>query len=694
MSIIRSGLCICASLGTLAAGDASVPGSPNAPSPTPCGIAIEWPFSGDDDGDGRVTVRYRPATGTWRQGMPLFRVPAGSSAGFAWGNRHLGSLFDLQPATTYEIELSLADPDGGAVVRTLSVATRALPVAMAGAAVTTATPATFAAVAAVARPGDVVELAAGTYPGFTWVVDGEAARPIVLRSTAGAVIDGNIELIARRHVHLDGLTVDGRIRLNGSRGIAVQRCTIRARTDRGAGDGIVAFTRSEDAFIADNTVVGTTVWAEASLGVSGSNLGEGICLTGPGHVVRNNRVRGFRDGISLMEDVQDSDQYSIDIVDNDISECADDGIEADFAAHNVRVLRNRLTNCFIGLSSQPGLGGPTYFVRNVLYNIVHVPFKLYRTSHGDVLLHNTVVKGGDAFVASPGVPIVRLWARNNLFIGGPGGIWNGYSSGTGRVMSLYDLDVASASLDHDGYGSADGSFSGRFGASAGFTGLAQLRSRTSEVHGVEVGMSVFAASIVHPAAAMTTFAAPDLRLAASSPAVDAGVAIPGISDGFAGPAPDLGAHEVGAVLPVYGPRSPGTPDSTPPLITGPVIGSLGASGAHVSWTTDEAADSQVEFGTSAAYGSTTALDAGPTTVHGQALVGLAASTTYHLRARSRDASGNLAMSADVVFTTAPAGASGGTGAEEDRGGGGCGLGTAVASVLLGSALMGLRRRSR
>ena len=37
-------------------------------------------------------------------------------------------------------------------------------------------------------------------------------------------------------------------------------------------------------------------------------------------------------------------------------------------------MRNRITNVFMGLSSQPGLGGPTYFIRNAMYNVVCAPF--------------------------------------------------------------------------------------------------------------------------------------------------------------------------------------------------------------------------------------------------------------------------------------------------------------------------------
>jgi hypothetical protein len=47
----------------------------------------------------------------------------------------------------------------------------------------------------------------------------------------------------------------------------------------------------------------------------------------------------------------------------------------------------------------------------------------------------------------------------------------------------------------------------------------------------------------------------DFRLKARSAAVDRGVALPNVTDGFTGQAPDLGALEVGVAVPVYGPRA-------------------------------------------------------------------------------------------------------------------------------------------
>ena len=46
----------------------------------------------------------------------------------------------------------------------------------------------------------------------------------------------------------------------------------------------------------------------------------------------------------------------------------------------------------------------------------------------------------------------------------------------------------------------------------------------------------------------------DFRLKPGSAAVDRGVVLPNVTDGFAGQAPDLGAVEVGQPLPIYGPR--------------------------------------------------------------------------------------------------------------------------------------------
>lgn len=142
----------------------------------------------------------------------------------------------------------------------------------------------------------------------------------------------------------------------------------------------------------------------------------------------------------------------------------------------------------------------------------------------------------------------------------------------------------------------------------------------------------------------------------------------------------------------------GSADTTPPVISAISAGTPTASAATITWTTDEAASTQVEYGPTAAYGSTTTLVASLATSHSQAITGLAAATTYHFRVLSRDAAGNLATSTDGTCTTATGsgGGSGGSGRGSGEGGGsgGCGAGGLAVLLSAGAGLAALRRRRR
>jgi hypothetical protein len=98
-------------------------------------------------------------------------------------------------------------------------------------------------------------------------------------------------------------------------------------------------------------------------------------------------------------------------------------------------------------------------------------------------------------------------------------------------------------------------------------------------------------------------------------------------------------------------------DNAAPAISAIVASAVTTSGATIAWTTNESSDSQVEYGTTTGYGSTTPLNANLVGAHIVSLSGLASSTLYHYRVRSRDAAGNLATSPDFTFTTATAGGS-------------------------------------
>jgi hypothetical protein len=97
---------------------------------------------------------------------------------------------------------------------------------------------------------------------------------------------------------------------------------------------------------------------------------------------------------------------------------------------------------------------------------------------------------------------------------------------------------------------------------------------------------------------------------------------------------------------------------SPPVISAIAASSVSYVGATITWTTNVLSDSQVEYGPTTAYGSSTAVNASLVTAHSQALSGLAPSTVYHYRVKSRDGLGSLATSGDGTFTTAPAPQSG------------------------------------
>jgi len=94
------------------------------------------------------------------------------------------------------------------------------------------------------------------------------------------------------------------------------------------------------------------------------------------------------------------------------------------------------------------------------------------------------------------------------------------------------------------------------------------------------------------------------------------------------------------------------PDTVVPVISSINATSITGSSAVITWGTNEPADTQIQYGTTTAYGSSTTREATLVTVHSQTLTGLQPGTLYHYRVLSRDASGNLATSLDNTFTTA------------------------------------------
>lgn len=99
-------------------------------------------------------------------------------------------------------------------------------------------------------------------------------------------------------------------------------------------------------------------------------------------------------------------------------------------------------------------------------------------------------------------------------------------------------------------------------------------------------------------------------------------------------------------------------DITAPSMTSIYATGMTGSSAHITWTTDEAATSIVNFGTTSPVTSSNSTVVSLGTLvnnHDLFITGLSSNTTYYFTVTSADAWGNVATSAQMSFaTTAPA----------------------------------------
>ena len=456
-----------------------------------------------------------------------------------------------------------------------------------------------------AQPGDTILVHAGLYKNdrlnyvdpmmtpfdgtMSLTLKGTPEKPITIRAAGdGEVIfDGagnyNVfDVMATDHHIFDGLTIRntdvgflaGRKEALGAVGLTVKNCRFE-----NIGFGVwTEYAGSSDFYIADNVFLGRNersilvgwtgpLWASA--GPYGSHEMRSyyaVKVYGPGHVIAHNAVAYFHDGIGISTyGTPESDPArrasSIDIYGNDIHMSGDDFIETDGGVHNIRVFNNRGVNAAHGgYSSQPVFGGPAYFIRNILYHVpTGVAFKFSAKPAGLFVYHNTIIGEQTA-----GDPSANVHWRNNLFLG----------RGTpDRGVMRWANATSAFSSDYNGYRPNDGvaaQYSWLAPTSGGtiyepepddwksFATLKEFRAATGqEAHGREVDFDIFE-SLAAPDASNrhVMYHAMDLnfRLRPGGVAVDAGVVIPTVNDGFAGSAPDLGAVEVGKPMPHYGPR--------------------------------------------------------------------------------------------------------------------------------------------
>jgi hypothetical protein len=322
-----------------------------------------------------------------------------------------------------------------------------------------------------------------------------------------------------------------------------------------------------------------------------------VRLYGSGHVVAYNYVANFHDGIDV-ETYGDPDgntpdptaangpyyparrnwrlrPVAIDFYNNYMTNFHDNAFEADGSMHNVRIMRNMMLNSASHpMCNQPDLGGPIYWIRNIMYNAPGGSTRLTSGSAGAVFLNNTILTetaaGSSANVhwmnnlmlgqnSAPAIFSVQTYTSYsssdyNGFRPNPGAEisfqWN--SPQAGMLQDYRDLLASTGS---------DQSPANTVLAVRRFQTLAEYSAATGQdAHSLTLDYDIFEhvprLDAGDLASIQKLYDAKDLdfRLRPGSAAIDRGAVIANVTDGFNGAAPDLGALEAGQPLPHYGPR--------------------------------------------------------------------------------------------------------------------------------------------
>jgi hypothetical protein len=515
---------------------------------TTSSIGVEWSITGDANHDGTTAVEFRiSGTSSWRAALPLVRVDYNGANMFA------GSILFLLPGTSYEVRLTVADPDGGGTVQTVVVVTRAVPVLPSsgrtfhvvpgGGGGTGAAANPFRGIAAaqtVAQPGDTFLVHGGDYGGrITFSRSGTAAAYVAWKSAG----DGEAQFagidVSGSYVWLEGLTVRNQpyalMSKSAPTGVVITRCLF-------FNNHYSIYLQQGGSYwhIADNTIAGDTPYTTESLDGEGIEL-NGYAVDSFGHVVAHNVISNVADGIS-------NGTYNIDVYGNDIFDVSDDGFEGDPGGANIRVWGNRIHNAaHNGISYQPQNGSPWYIIRNQLVGFMEGPFK-FRTTDRSVIAHNTIVMWSKMICCND-AHLLRSMVRNNLWISVAGGqIWD-----FGSNVRDWRTD-----LNHDGFDWGTSTAPFRYGGVVYPSVTALAAASGLETSGRRIQRAGCFETFDVPGPAPVPIPAQHMTLRAGCTAIDAGAILPNINDGYAGLAPDLGAYETGQAPPQFGPRPPAT----------------------------------------------------------------------------------------------------------------------------------------
>jgi len=473
-------------------------------------------------------VRYRKlGSSAWKPGHPLWFDPVAVE--------YRGSLVELDPATTYEIELSVA----GGPQATLQAVTwsEQFPIAE-----TVTLPETSTQTLVITRGGSATT-------GYVLYTHAPGRRALI---DVGKTADYNLEVRAS-YVIIRGLTLRG-ARADAIRFPVAASNVVVEQNDISAWGSLASagvFGSSGQAGIRGKDVdlrkivvqrnyihhpsFDTKSWCENP---DGSPLADcSLHTAGPvavlfrnslhNSVVRYNTVTS--DENHYFEDClggeggtgfpgPDGDVYG-----NDVARCWDNPIEAEFGNKNTRIWGNFIDYSYREIAIAPAGDGPMYIWRNVINSGRKGPFP------GSENEYCSFVKFGNSSTGAVYVYHNTLLQPSGAVHGMVGGITNGASGTNGinlvsRNNILHVTSSSERSIDDDGFAANDYDFD-----------LYNARIPSGvEPHGIS-GTPVYRA----------TNAAGEHYLDPSSPGYDAGLLLPNFNDNFTGDGPDMGAYESG-----------------------------------------------------------------------------------------------------------------------------------------------------
>lgn len=360
----------------------------------------------------------------------------------------------------------------------------------------------------------------------------------VARRENGFTLDGvsnvRIEALEIRH-HGAGDYGKG-VYLRWASDDAVVRCRIHENGSAGVWVKGGDRHRVEDNEIWDTSIPGWP-WGFTK-GSSAEN--NAVVLTddvGRGNVVRRNAIRGVFNGVAPCGSLPPpgGTTNETDVSDNVLSEITDDAFEPEGHCANVRLFRNRVSDVHMAFAVAPAEVGPLWIVRNVAWR-----FGSTRTSQVDGYLASPLkVNSGYPEPVGPLLLLQNTFltdapSTDGLALLNPGASTfvrsrNNVISGT--RWAVYKVNPIAWDGDGDDLYTTDPS---RFASWTGtsYATFAAFRSGT----GQEPAGTSAAPLLAAPAAG-------DFTPQPGSPLVDAGLLLPGISDGFSGAGPDVGAVE-------------------------------------------------------------------------------------------------------------------------------------------------------